>query len=266
MKFKKLILSVAVASALIIPASALAATSDTAAAKTVRSFFGIDTSKLTEKQKADVTDYTKKMADLQKEAINKMVSNGSMTKEQGDAAIKKIDDAVANGTFGIGMGKGGPGKFGGRGEARVEQSKLTDAQKADFSAIYKKIADLQKDYLKKQVSSGLITQIQADSAVERIDSSLANEKFMFGLGKGGFGVGFVLPGVDQSKLTVAQKADLTNYTKKFGEFQKELISRAVSNGVMTREEGDSAKEKIMNGIANGDLFKGMNKGFSKGRK
>jgi polyhydroxyalkanoate synthesis regulator phasin len=257
MKLKKLALSIAVASALIIPTSVFADTSDSPAAKTVRHFFGIDTSTLNEQQKADVAEYTKKMAELQKETINKMVSNGSMTKEQGEAAIKKIDDAVANGTFGTGMGKGGAfGKSGNRGGAGIDYSKLTDAQKADFSDTYKKIADLQKEYLKKQVSSGLITQIQADSASEKIDKYLTNDKFMMDFGKGGFGGGIALPGIDQSKLTDAQKADLEDYNNKLKELKKELINKAVANGVMTKEQGDSAIQTIDNGNTKGGSFKG----------
>ena len=95
---KTLIITLAMVVVIAVPFSVFAATSDTKAAKSVRSFFGIDSSKLTDQQKSDMKDYSTKMANLQKEFINKMVSNGTMTKEQGAAAIKKIDDMLAKGT------------------------------------------------------------------------------------------------------------------------------------------------------------------------
>jgi hypothetical protein len=67
----------------------------------------VDTSKLTEAQKADINETYKKMteqrklnmsenknkmAELRKELINKYVSAGAMTKDQGAAQIKKIEE------------------------------------------------------------------------------------------------------------------------------------------------------------------------------
>lgn len=97
MKTKKMLIIVAIFIAMTVPASVFAATTNAPIAKTVRGFFGIDTSTLTEKQKVDVTDYTKKMGDLKKEFVNKMVANGSMTKDQGIVATNKIDQAIKNG-------------------------------------------------------------------------------------------------------------------------------------------------------------------------
>ena len=94
---KKLLIIVGVVLAIAIPLVAFAATSNAPAAQAIRGFCGIDTSKLTVQQKADITDQFNKMMDLRKESINKMVANGSITKEQGDAAIKQIDDAIKNG-------------------------------------------------------------------------------------------------------------------------------------------------------------------------
>ena len=92
MKRKKLFIALAVIIALAVPLSVFAAASDAPAAKAIRGFFGIDISKLNDKQEADIADFTKKMTELQKEFINKMVANGALTKEQGDAAIKSIDN------------------------------------------------------------------------------------------------------------------------------------------------------------------------------
>ena len=111
---KKLLIVITLVLALAVPLTAFAATSSAPVAQAVRSFCGIDTSKLTTAQKADLTDQFKKQMELKKETINKMVSNGSITKEQGAAYIKNIDDMIKyhndNGfTGGMGMGRGGRG-------------------------------------------------------------------------------------------------------------------------------------------------------------
>lgn len=117
---KKLLIVIGLIAALAIPTAAFAATSDAPAAQAIRSYCGIDFSKLTDQQKTDLNDQFKKMTDLRKESINKMVADGAMTKEQGDAAIKRIDDMTKyrqeNGfTGGMGMGGFGGGRGGMRG-------------------------------------------------------------------------------------------------------------------------------------------------------
>ena len=110
---KKLFLVLSLVLAISVPLGVFAATSDTPAAQTFRGWCGIDFSTLTDQQKADLNDSFNKMMDLRKESINKMVENGAITKEQGDAAIKRIDDMIKyrqdNGFV------GGFGGFGGRG-------------------------------------------------------------------------------------------------------------------------------------------------------
>lgn len=93
MRKGKFITALVIAAALAIPFSAFAAVPDKTDAETIRGSFGVDTSKFTARQKADAADYSKKIADLQKEFIDKMVQNGSMTKENGDAAKQRIDHA-----------------------------------------------------------------------------------------------------------------------------------------------------------------------------
>ncbi|MCX7748003.1 MAG: YckD family protein [Clostridia bacterium] len=271
---KKMFIVLALVTALAVPASVFAATSDTSASKAIRGFFGLDKSKLTDKQKGDVTEYSKKMADLQKEFINKMVANGSMTKEQGEAAIKKIDEMAKNGevpglTNGHGMRKGG---FDGRKMGAefvlkgIDISKLTDKQKADLTEFSNKMAVLHKENVNKLVAEGIITKEQGDNAIKRINEMLANSgKTGFicsiGMGKGGFGF-FGLHGVDLSKLTDKQKTTLTELTKKVTDLQKEFINKMVANGTMTKEQGDAALKKLdqMGKLQNvKGSFKGMKK-------
>lgn len=111
---KKLFIVLSLVLAISVPLTAFAATSDTPVAQTFRSWCGIDFSKLTDQQKTDLDDSFNAMMDLRKESINKMVDNGSITKEQGDAAIKSIDDMIkyrqengfVGGFGGHGMGRG----------------------------------------------------------------------------------------------------------------------------------------------------------------
>ena len=93
---KKILIILAVILALALPIAAFGLTSDSQPAKNIRSFCGIcvDASKLTELQKADLSESFNKMIELRKETINKMVENGSITKEQGALELKRIDDMV----------------------------------------------------------------------------------------------------------------------------------------------------------------------------
>ncbi|KUO71839.1 MAG: hypothetical protein APF77_06935 [Clostridia bacterium BRH_c25] len=108
---KKLFIVLSLVLAISVPLTVFAATSDTPVAQTFRGWCGFDASTLTDQQKADLNDTYQKMIDLRKESINKMVENGTITKEQGDAAIKRIDDMdkyrQENGAVGGRMGRMG---------------------------------------------------------------------------------------------------------------------------------------------------------------
>ncbi len=281
MKRFRILIVVGIIAALVVPFSVFAATSDSTVAKSVRGFFGIDYSKLTDQQKADVKTYSQKMADLQKEFINKMVSNGTLTKEQGDAEIKKIDEALKasqdNGTaYGLGPGKGffnGDEKRGFHGMEALDTSKLTDQQKAGLKDTAEKMLALQKEYIDKAVSFGLLTKDQGDNIKQKLDTAFASDKtgdpsvYMMGLkGFPGFGFGFK---TDSSKLTDQQKTELADFPKKMAELQKEMINKLVDYGAMAKEQGDAAIKRI-NAMSefkpgNGDL-KGMMKGrFNEGQ-
>ena len=95
---KKIILGFAIVMALTIPITAFAASADSAVASNFRSFcaIGVDASNLTNQQKADITQSFDKMIELRKETIIKMVKNGSITEEQGDLQIKRIEVMIKN--------------------------------------------------------------------------------------------------------------------------------------------------------------------------
>ena len=129
---KKTILLLAVAIAVTIPIAAFAATSDSPVAANIRNFcgIGINTSNLTDNQKADLDESYKKNIELRKETINKMVQDGLLTKEQGDLELKSLEDMVKYHTengYGSGMmgsqmmnGYGyGKGMMGGNGGNRM---------------------------------------------------------------------------------------------------------------------------------------------------
>lgn len=266
MKAKKIIITLSAVCALAVPFTVFAATSDTSLAKSIRG--GFNFSNLTDQQKADVKDYSSKMAEVQKGFINKMIENGAITKEEGQKQLDKIDSSLANGNYapfiGFGRSEGhGKGNFLG-----IDESKLTDQQKADFKAIYTKIAETQKAYLSQQVTSGLITQDQADKFIKKIDECLASEdlfdKLMGGMGLFAF---------DSSKLTEQQKSDRTAYVDKLNGLQTELINKAVENGAITKEQGDRALEMLKNKDGNrpgnpkgfmNEKNRGADKGFKKG--
>lgn len=251
----KLLIALAVAGILALPFSAFAEDSDTAA-KTVRGFHGVDTSKFTAKQKSDAADYSKRIADLQKEFIDKMVQNGSMTKENGEAAKQRIDEASKasqenGGIYGIMPGKAAGAGFGrkdGQAKRLIDTSKLTDQQKADINATTGKINMLYKQFITTAVSDGLITKAQGDTLTSRLDGISASDgdtpfRIMGMAGLSGTGC-FRLYEVDSSKLTDQQKKDLDNYSTSLAALRKELVGKYVSAGAMTQEQGNELLKRM----------------------
>lgn len=107
---RKLLIVLCLIIAVSIPVAAFAAPRGSAN-QPVGSFCSIDTSTLTEQQKADLTAQFTKMIALKKESINVMIANGSITKAQGELMIKNLEAMesyrLQNGfTGGCGLGKG----------------------------------------------------------------------------------------------------------------------------------------------------------------
>lgn len=270
MKRKKLFIVLSLVAVLLVSFTVYAAAADTDSAKNIRYFFGIDTSKLTDKQKSDLDnsidkmtelqkDTAQKMADLKKEAINKMVENGSMTKEQGDAAIKKIDEQLKLSQEkgfgkGFGMGKKSPGFFS---KDEIDLSKLTDSQKTDLKASLDKLTSAMKDAVNKMVENNSITRELGDKAINLIDKAIGNyERGDFskclGLDYGRLGL---IPGkLDYAKFTDTQKNEIKEAIKNISAIRKEIVNKLVSYGAITKEKGDAALNRIDSRINNIDIL------------
>ncbi|ADH60522.1 conserved hypothetical protein [Thermoanaerobacter mathranii subsp. mathranii str. A3] len=265
MKRNKWVIVLAVVLVLAIPLTVFAANIDSPLTDSIKGFFGIDTSKLTSEQKQIIADYNKKIASLEKEFINKLLSEGLITQQQADDIIKNIDSRVSeanqdNVPFFIGGRRGFDKGFFGIG--RLDTSKLTEQQKAALTEIYKQMASLQKDIVNKLVSEGLLTQDQANKITSAIDNAIANADkegyAMFGV-KNGLGV--ILRGVDPSKLTDQQKNELINYYKQMAQLQKQLVDKFVSFGVITQDKGNTIKNRIDTMVENMEQ-NGLPQGYS----
>jgi len=263
LKKNKWLIALAVILALAIPLTVFAANPE-AGAK-IKSFFGIDTSKLTPQQKQMISDYNKKIADLEKEFVNKLVDAGLITRQQADNIIKNIDERVSkanenNVPFFMG-GKGFDRGFFGIG--RIDTSKFTDEQKKALEDIYKQMAELQKNLVNKLVSEGVLTQDQANKIINAIDNAVANaDKNLYAMFGGKDGLGFILRGIDPSKLTEQQKNELINYFKQMAQLQKQLVDKLVSFGTITQDQGNTIKNRIDEMVKNIEQ-NGLPQGFFK---
>lgn len=120
---KKAAIIMALIFALALPITAFAGTTNTPIGNSIRQFCGIDTSKLSTAQKTDMMDSWKNVMEAKKDAVKKMVANKTMTKAQGDAALKSIDDMVkyrAENGFANGIGNGN-GMMNGNGGCNFNQ-------------------------------------------------------------------------------------------------------------------------------------------------
>ena len=272
MKLRKGLIATTIALALIVPTTVFAATSTSTAAIKIRGLFGIDASKLTTEQQADVKDYAQKMADLQKSLIDKMVSNGSMTQEQADAQKAQIDKNLANGDLFIGGGHG-KNEFDGFKGNRIDTSKLTDAQKNSLLELQKEQLSLENDLAKLLVEQKLITEAQADAIKTKVDAAIAslsttNLNFrMFGDGFDGFNM---LQGVT---LTETQKTALLDWSAKSAAVEKKIVALYKDAGVITQDQADKMNTQIdakaadplsfnkMGDFRNGGKHRGNGRGF-----
>lgn len=266
MKLKKGLIAATVAVALIVPTTVFAATSTSTAAIKIRGLLGIDGSKLTASQLADVTDYAKKAAELQKSLLDKMVANGSMTQAQADAEKAQIDKNLANGDIFVGAGNKGHGDFKGN---RIDTSKFTDAQKTTLLGLEKEQLTLQKELTKLLVEQKLITQAQADTYNKEIDTAIAalsttnfNNRML-----GAFCSIKELQGVT---LTDTQKTAILGWSAKAADVHKKIVALYKDAGVITQAQADTMNTQIDakasdplsfnrmgNGMTNGMMGKGM---------
>ncbi len=242
MKLKKGLIAASVALALIVPTTVFAATSNSTAAMKIRGLFGIDTSKLSASQLADVKDYAQKMADLQKNLLDKMVSNGSMTRAQADVQKAQIDSNLANGEVFVGAGHGGKDFNGFKG--KIDTSKLTDAQKNSLLELQKEQLNLQNELIKLLVEQNLITQAQADTLKANIDAAVSSLTTSNHTSKmfGGYQCGLDL--LEGISLTDAQKTALKDWSVKAASVEKKLVALYKDSGLITQTQADSMNSRI----------------------
>ncbi len=134
----------------------------------------IDTSKLTDQQKADLKATAKKIIDLEKSYVAKAVANGLITADQSaklntmlDSRASNIDSNSASASMKEFMGGFDGFMFFGKGIHRT--TALTDQQKTDLTAFVKDLSALKKEMVNKLVSYGILTKAQGDSESSRID-------------------------------------------------------------------------------------------------
>lgn len=275
MKKKRWAVFLAIVLAFAIPLTVFAANSNSPIANGIKGFLGIDASKLTPQQKADILDFNKKIAEVEKEFINKLVSDKLITQTQADSILKNIDNKLTKANentvpFFFGKGERGFDK-GYFGLGKIDMSKLTEQQKADIMAIYKEMTAVQKDLINKLISEGLLTQDEANKAISRIDNTIANiEKNGFadfrGFIEGKDGLGFILRGIDTSKLTEQQKTELMNYFNQMTQLQKQFVDKIVNFGLITQDQGNAIKNRIdsmQKNIEQNGLPKGFFKHFNR---
>jgi len=243
MKLRKGLVATTIALAIVVPTTVFAATSTSTAAIKIRGLFGIDSSKLTATQQADVKDYAQKMADLQKSLLDKMVSNGSMTQAQADTQKAQIDKELANGEVFVGGGRGQKGMDDGI-RGGIDTSKLTDAQKKTLLELKKEQLTLENDLAKILVEQKLITQAQADAIKTKVDADIAalttsdsNHEMM----KSGMGGLDMLQGIG---LTDTQKKALLGWAASSADVQKKIVALYKEAGAITQAQADTMNTQI----------------------
>ena len=106
---KKAAIIMALIFALALPITAFAGTTNSPIGNSIRQFCGIDTSNLTTAQKTDMMNSWKNVMEAKKDSVKKMVENKTITKAEGDATLKSIDEMIKYRTengFGTGLGNG----------------------------------------------------------------------------------------------------------------------------------------------------------------
>jgi len=270
---KKLLITSIIIVALLVPFSAFAATSNGNMSQSIRNFFGIDVSELSDSQKTVINEYAQKIADTQKEFINKMVENETITKEQGDEIIAAIESKLENSegySFLPGFRKvqGSIEGNAGKGIKGIDVSSLTEQQKEELTNIYNKAAEAQKSYINKIAANGLITEVQAKAIISKIDNLIAKIKEDNFSGSASLTMSifsdfdcFCIRIIDESNLTEQQKADKAEFETAMSELKKEFLDKLVSFGLITSEQEDT----IINQTGGAKRFNGEN-GFSKGSR
>lgn len=176
---------------------------------------------MTEQQKADFKEYHQKRMTLEKEFLQKQVAAGTITQEQADQRLQRMQahhEAILSGK---GMEMKRPGE-----KMHRMAGPLTEQQKADKKVEHEKMMAIHKEFLQKQVAAGTVTQEQADQRIKWMEAR--HEARM----NGAMGPMFKGP------LTEQQKADLKSEHDQMMEVKKENLQKQVAAGTMTQEQAD----------------------------
>ncbi len=156
-----------------------------------RGFAMMDTSKLTDAQKADLKTVTDKIVANENARLAKMVELKVLTQAQADSQLKVLADMTSRTDAGIGACLGGM-RFGDLRDVQ-ENTTLTDTQKTALAVFDTQAASLRKELADKLVKLGLLTQTQADAMAnmhENGHGGMMKDGMMGGRGHGegrGFG-------------------------------------------------------------------------------
>ncbi len=145
---------------------------------------------------------------------------------------------MGRGMMGGGM-RGSMGMHGGPG--RMQPLTLTESQQADWKAWQEKNFQLKKERVQLMVTSGYLTQEQADAKIKIMDSSHA-----FRMKNNLVSPGARLTG----PLTDEQKADMKKLAEQRLSIQKERLARLVNAGQITQAQADAKIEWMQKRIDN----------------
>ncbi|MGB9680272.1 MAG: DUF2680 domain-containing protein [Thermoanaerobacteraceae bacterium] len=249
---KKIITILAVVISFVLPITVFAANVNSPALNDIKGFFGIDKSKLTTQQKDDITNYNKKIVDVEKEFVSKLLEDGLITKQQADNMIKNMDERLTKANqsnfpilFGTKDKKFLKDDFGFK---KIDLSKLNEKQQSDLKVLLKQIQTIEKDAVNKLTSYGMLTQDKAKEMLSRIDQAATfidknglSSKSLFEVYNG---FGFIIKDINPLKLTEQQKAELTTYFKQIGDINKQIADKLASFGVITQDQKNTINSRI----------------------
>lgn len=127
---KRVLILICIVLAIIVPLTVFSASNapDSSNADVCKGRCRIDPSSLTEQQKNELLDSFRKMMEVRKKIINELVQSGKITKDEGDKAIKRIDEKIERSKKnGLPGGFGRQKEFNGKRDFGRRQGRFKDA-------------------------------------------------------------------------------------------------------------------------------------------